>query len=343
MNNFEEDKNLYKAFLKGDNSSFENLISKYKSNLLYFILGYVKSLEVAEDIFQEIALYIFANKDLYNFKYSFKTYLYMLAKSRCLNYLKSQKIRQNYIENFDVADEEKMLEDIVIENEDLSSIKEVLNKLKPDYRQAIYLSVIEDLPYKDIAKIMDKNVYQVKNLVHRAKLKLRTMLVDENIVEIEGNKFVKVLIIIILTVLVASGLGYATYNFISQKEIIPNGKIFGIEFSDKYKDYVENYDEIVEKEEVKPYDNTEIKLISSMAGEGFISIEFEVDLTKEDREYLRLDKSVMTEKDWENSAKRVTGIREDEIEKKIEEQKALAGINTVKIIPNANKVERILL
>ena len=35
--NFDEDKILYQNFINGDMKSFENLIMKYKSNVLYFI------------------------------------------------------------------------------------------------------------------------------------------------------------------------------------------------------------------------------------------------------------------------------------------------------------------
>ena len=68
-----EDKILYQEFLDGNKKSFEELILRYKSNLMFFITRYVKNIETAEDIFQDIALYILENKDYYNFDYSFKT------------------------------------------------------------------------------------------------------------------------------------------------------------------------------------------------------------------------------------------------------------------------------
>lgn len=60
----DQDKILYQQFLDGDMKSFETLIMKYKNNLLYFILKYVKKYEIAEDIFQETAMYLLSKKEI---------------------------------------------------------------------------------------------------------------------------------------------------------------------------------------------------------------------------------------------------------------------------------------
>lgn len=53
----EEDKIKYKKFLQGDNQSLEELMKKYKVNLLFFITRYVKNKEIAEDIYQDVIIY----------------------------------------------------------------------------------------------------------------------------------------------------------------------------------------------------------------------------------------------------------------------------------------------
>ena len=57
------DKQLYFKFLNGDNTALDQLIEKYRSNIIYYILYYTKTLEDAEDIFQEIIIYILENKE----------------------------------------------------------------------------------------------------------------------------------------------------------------------------------------------------------------------------------------------------------------------------------------
>ena len=50
----ETDKKLYQEFLKGNNSSFEKIVIKHKDKLIYFISTYVKNIDIAEDIAQDV-------------------------------------------------------------------------------------------------------------------------------------------------------------------------------------------------------------------------------------------------------------------------------------------------
>lgn len=209
--NSNEDKKLYNEFINGNMQSLEELVMRYKTNLIYFIYKYVRSLEVAEDIFQDIVVYLITKKEIYNSNYSFKTFLYTIAKSRALNYIKSQdRIACNIDDEKDIFVEEKLLEDIIFSKERKEKIKNVLNKLSNDYQMAIYLTVIEDLSYEETGKIMNKTVSQVKNLVHRAKIKARKLLIEERVVEMKNNKIIRLLLIIIVVGVISSGVVYAT-------------------------------------------------------------------------------------------------------------------------------------
>lgn len=83
----EDDVKLYKKFLTGNNEAFDILIDKYRNNLIYFIQGFVNSKDIAEDLTQDVFVYVLINRKEYDFKYSLKTYLYTIAKSRALNYM----------------------------------------------------------------------------------------------------------------------------------------------------------------------------------------------------------------------------------------------------------------
>lgn len=95
-------------------NSFDKLILKHKENLLYFILKFVKKYDIAEDIFNDVIVYILSKPEYYNFEYSFKTYLYMIAKSKSINYIKNKE-KEKIIENIDdIIDEDYSTEDIII-------------------------------------------------------------------------------------------------------------------------------------------------------------------------------------------------------------------------------------
>lgn len=180
MGNSEEtDQELYQKYLKGDKTAFEKLVLKYKNSIIYFISRYTKNTQIAEDISQDVFVYILINKNQYDFKYSFKTYLYMIAKCRAINYLKKERKVIPIQEEENIYIENNELEDVVFQKETSQNIRKVLGQLKPDYQAVIYLTSFEGLKYKEVAKIMNKNINQIKVLINRAKKKMRVLLEKE--------------------------------------------------------------------------------------------------------------------------------------------------------------------
>lgn len=173
------DKELYKKYLDGDKKAFEKLVLKYKNQIIFFISRYTKNTVIAEDISQDVFVYLLLNKEQFNFQYSFKTYIFMIAKCRALNYIKKEKkiVNINELENLSIYDKE--LEEMIYKKEEYMNLKKVINKLKPDYQAVIYLTTFEQMKYKDVAKVMNKNMGQVKSLLNRARKKLKCLLEEE--------------------------------------------------------------------------------------------------------------------------------------------------------------------
>ncbi len=100
--------------------------------------------------------------------------------------------------------------------------------------------------------------------------------------------------------------GLSTYAFlggtVGGKPVL---EWFKISFSDDYSKYVE---EPEEKQSIARAE-TEVKLVSTMCNEGFTVLEFDVGLSKEDKEYLRLGESILTEKDIERCKEEVETMK----------------------------------
>lgn len=171
------DKQLYKEFLDGNKLSFEEIVIRHKDNIIYFIQKYVRNIDVAEDLAQDVFVYILMHKEKYDFNYSLKTFLYIIAKSKAINYIKREKKFTN-LEEEKYSDLEE-LEEKVFYKERAKNLKDTINKLKPEYQSAIFLADIEELTYKEIAKILNKNIGQVKILIHRARTKLSELIRKE--------------------------------------------------------------------------------------------------------------------------------------------------------------------
>ena len=173
----EEDKRLYNEFILGNNDAFEQIMNKYRENLIYFIQRIVKSFDVAEDIAQDVFVYVLINKKEYDFKYTLKTYLYTIGRSRAINYLKKEKrcvsLNLEKQGNYEI-------DEIMFLNERKRNLKESINKLLPQHQLVIYLAYIEELPYKEICKIMNKSMVQIKMLIYRARKNLKIILGKES-------------------------------------------------------------------------------------------------------------------------------------------------------------------
>ena len=224
-----QDQVLYNDFLNGNEKAFEQLVIKYKKNMVYFISRYVKNIENSEDIFQDVMIYVLEHKHDYNNKYSLKTYLYTIAKSKAIDYIRHEKKIEPIDETESLADT-KLLEEIILSNERQLKIKNVIDKMPFDYQMVIYLTKIEMLSYKETAIIMEKTEKQIKTLAYNSKKKLRQLLIEERVIEMKNNKVIKLLSIIILVSVCMSGVvfaGVVIYNqFIKQQDEVNSRGLF---------------------------------------------------------------------------------------------------------------------
>lgn len=152
------DLELYNEYMNGEKDAFETLYNKYKNKIQYFIFNIVKNYEKAEDITQEVFIYILQNKVRENC--SFKYYIYLVAKSRAYNYINQEKRRTEINEKYSLLDSEEIqkdISDLIEKQEREKELTEAINMLDDKYKNAIYLTKIEGLSYKESAEILRTN------------------------------------------------------------------------------------------------------------------------------------------------------------------------------------------
>ncbi len=145
--------------------------------IIYFINRFVRNIDVAEDLAQDVFVYILINRKDYDFKYSLKTYLYTIGKCRALNYLKKEKRIVNL--NEDICIDENEIEEIVFKKEKNKNLKNAINKLNTEQSQVIFLVDIEELSYKEACKVLGIPMSNLKSLIHRARKNLKKVLLKE--------------------------------------------------------------------------------------------------------------------------------------------------------------------
>ena len=203
------DKKLYNDYLNGEKEAFEILYNKYKNKIEYFIYNIVKDYQKAEDIAQETFIYVIQHQMRENS--SFKYYIYLVARSKALNYINVEKRRNEITEKYLANDNEQIEKDvldIITAEESKKELLESIELLDERYKNAIYLVNIEGLSYEETSKILGETLQNTKNLIHRGKKQLRKILLKKGFNEM--NKVLKIFVIIICTTIALLGIVYAT-------------------------------------------------------------------------------------------------------------------------------------
>lgn len=156
--------NSYRRFLDGDESAFEEIMQELFCGLVFFINGFVHDPHAAEDIAIDAFSDLVVHRHRYNFRVSLKTYLYMVGRSRALDYLRRRRILRftELSEAHGLADDSAALE-----------------QLPQDMAAAVRLVYFEEMTYAEAARVMGKKSKQVDNLLYRAKRELQSILGEE--------------------------------------------------------------------------------------------------------------------------------------------------------------------
>lgn len=171
----------YRRFLDGDESGFEEIMECYRFRLIFFVQRYVGDPDEAEDVVMDVFCYLLMHPKRFRFGTKLSTYLFMLAKSKAVDYLRHRNHFK--ISSLDDAPEaegnEKLPEEEVLVKELQFAVNRAITDLPMEMQVAIHLVFFENLSYKEAALVMKKSAKQVDNLLYRAKEKLREVLGKE--------------------------------------------------------------------------------------------------------------------------------------------------------------------
>lgn len=171
-----DEREVIRGFIAGNHGCFEELIIKYRGSATSFAQKYVHDPFMVEDIVQESFAEIYVNRQRYKEGYFFKTYLFSIVKHKCIDFIRKKKAIP--LDELPVS-EGNNLEDIVLAREKNHVIRDKMKQLKKEYQVVIHLVDLEGFSYRETAKIMGKNLGQVRVLLYRARRKLKTLVERE--------------------------------------------------------------------------------------------------------------------------------------------------------------------
>ena len=173
----------YKAFCAGEQGAFDELMLEFQQSLVFFLLGYVRSPETAEDLAEDTFVELLLHKGRFRGQSSFKTYLFSVARHKAIDHLRREKRRpavalDDIIER---GDDAMGPEELYLAGERGAEIAKAIRAIPQEYQEVLRLLYLERLRYDEIALLMRKNRKQIDNLAYRARQALKISLGREAI------------------------------------------------------------------------------------------------------------------------------------------------------------------
>jgi RNA polymerase sigma-70 factor (ECF subfamily) len=173
MNNTIEENNI-KALCKGDQKAFEVLFLYYQPKLVYFLTGFIKDVELARDMAQDVFLSIWNNKEKLSDIKSFKAYIFKIGKNVVCNYFDHLLVTEKFVaEQLTRPADFENTEELIFAQQ-LQYLIDVTVSQMPAQRKLVYtMSRIEGLSNDEIAKKLSINKRTVENHLTAALADIR--------------------------------------------------------------------------------------------------------------------------------------------------------------------------
>ena len=177
------DFNLTQLAASGNIAAFELLYERYHRRTYSLCLRMTNNQTEAEDLTQEVFIQLFRKAGSFRGDSAFSTWLHRLTVNQVLMHF-----RRRSVKNEKTSQDGEMPEQIVpgTENQtrmpvlDRIAIARAVAELPPGYKNVFMLHDVEGYEHEEVARILGISVGTSKSQLHKARLKLRGLLVKYN-------------------------------------------------------------------------------------------------------------------------------------------------------------------
>ena len=168
----QQDRKDFGRFAAGDLEGFESLVLRYKDSLIYFLNRYVKNLDTAEELAQDVFVDVFLYPERFRQDKNFKTWIFSIGHHKAVDLIRREG-RIVYEESQENIRWQASVETQYMKKEQMSCFFQAFHSLKPQYQSALYLTAMEDFSYKEAAEALEKTEGAFKLLLYRARRALQ--------------------------------------------------------------------------------------------------------------------------------------------------------------------------
>ena len=161
---------------EGDKEVYEQLFLKNYRNLVLYAKKFVMDTEIARDLVQDVFIYLWEKRLKLTIDKSLSSYLFRAVHNACINYLKRESNKENYIKQFlfnlnEGSYKTSSSDDAheLVVHKDLSERIETIIETLPEQRRNIFkMSRFRGMKNKEIAEICTISPRTVETQIYRA-------------------------------------------------------------------------------------------------------------------------------------------------------------------------------
>jgi RNA polymerase sigma-70 factor (ECF subfamily) len=167
----------------GNIAAFEILYERYHRRTYSLCLRMTKNQTEAEDLTQEVFIQLFRKAGSFRGDSAFSTWLHRMTVNQVLMHFRKRSFK-----NEKTSEDGETPEQIVPGTKDQTkmpvldriALKRAVAKLPDGYRNVFTLHDVQGYEHTEVARILGISVGTSKSQLHKARLKLRGLLVEEN-------------------------------------------------------------------------------------------------------------------------------------------------------------------
>ncbi len=168
--------------------AFDELFRCYYPRLISYISSILDS-KIAEDIAQDVFLYVWENRKKIYFGQGFQSYLFQSGYTRAMDYLRKQHTVMDYAENvqtdfLEIYEKLARNEDGILEHlyskDFYQTLHQLLDKIPEQRRNVFLLAYVDGLKSKDIAEQCNMSQRTVESHIYLTLKFLRERLLKKD-------------------------------------------------------------------------------------------------------------------------------------------------------------------
>jgi RNA polymerase sigma-70 factor (ECF subfamily) len=179
------DEKLVELALDGDEDAYGALVLRYQRRLTAFLGQLVGDLELARELSQEAFIRAWSALARFDPRYRFSTWLFRIAHNLGIDQLRRRRLQTVSLYRTDLDGDEVEVVVAALDKDPLGHLEnralaeelhQVIDDLRPEYRELVLLRHFAGLSYQEIAEFKDMPLGTVKNKLFRAHSVLRKAL-----------------------------------------------------------------------------------------------------------------------------------------------------------------------